>query len=77
MDQVDFLRECVIENQGVSKFRLIVGDLIAGGADREQLLSDLERIRAEFRSVGRDVIEDRVMEIMDFVVGWCGPHMKI
>lgn len=44
---------------------------------REKLLRDLEEIRAAFREAGQPDIEDVVLEVMDFVSGWCSPHMRI
>jgi hypothetical protein len=49
MDQVDYLRERVISETDILKLRLFIADLIAGGADREKVLSNLDRIRAELR----------------------------
>lgn len=43
---------------------------------REEILKDLEEIRIRFREAGHPEIEDVVLEAMDFVAGWCSPHMK-
>lgn len=77
MDQVEYLREKVTSETDLSKLHSIAVELIAGGADRKQVLADLDRIRVELRAAGEDEIEDRVMELMDFFVGWCAPHVRI
>jgi hypothetical protein len=44
---------------------------------RQELLDALEGVRADLRSQGREADEDMVMEVMDCLVGWCSPHMRI
>jgi hypothetical protein len=29
------------------------------------------------REAGREKDEDAVMDVMDFLVGWCSPHMRL
>jgi hypothetical protein len=29
------------------------------------------------RQAGREADEDMVMDVMDFLMGWCSPHMKL
>jgi hypothetical protein len=55
----------------------VATDLHERGADREKVLGALEIVRREAREQGRDEIEDVVMEVMDFVVGWSNPRMRI
>ncbi|MBI2760086.1 MAG: hypothetical protein HYX51_01505 [Chloroflexi bacterium] len=51
--------------------------LIAAGYDRQALAADLEHLRLELRRRKRDRAEDTVLEVMDFLVGWCSPHARI
>ena len=44
-------------------------------ADRRQVLNDLEQLRLVLREEGRD--EDVVLDVMDFVTGWCSPHQRL
>ncbi len=46
-------------------------------ADRDVVLAELEALRGELRRAGRDDAEDIVLEAMDFVVGWCSPHVRL
>jgi hypothetical protein len=62
--------------QPLTSMREIVADELARrDGDREGVLSDLEDLRAMARRDGLD--EDAVLDLMDFVSGWCSPHMKI
>lgn len=45
--------------------------------DREVVLAELEALRGELRRQGRSDAEDVVLEVMDFVVGWCSPHVRL
>jgi len=36
-----------------------------------------EQTRRQLREAGRDREEEVVLEIMDFLVGWCSPHMNL
>ena len=44
---------------------------------RDEVLAVLNELRQEFRDVGDARHEDAVLDVMDVVVGWCSPHMKI
>jgi hypothetical protein len=56
--------------------RAIVSDELARrGGDRTGILEELEELRGMVRREG--LSEDAVLDLMDFVYGWCSPHMKI
>jgi hypothetical protein len=46
-------------------------------ADRSVVLNELESLRGDLRSAGRADDEDVVLEVMDFVAGWCSPHVRL
>jgi hypothetical protein len=46
-------------------------------ADRDVVLGELEALRGELRQAGREDAEDVVLEVMDFVAGWCSPHVRL
>jgi hypothetical protein len=56
---------------------LVAAELRVNPESREDLLRELERIRMEFREAGHADLEDVVLEVMDFVTGWCSPHMRV
>jgi hypothetical protein len=51
--------------------------LFADGQTREAVLELFERARQQLRHADREAEEDAVMDVMDFLVGWCSPHMKL
>jgi len=60
-----------------SGLRALVQELLAQGADPASIEAELERVREELRTAGREDTEDAVLDVMDFLTGWCSPHMKI
>jgi len=44
------------------------------GIKREQAYAFLEGLRA---NVSEEALEDRILEVADFVAGFCSPHMKV
>lgn len=56
---------------------LVENELHERHADREVILAELEALRGELRRSGREDTEDVVLEVMDFVAGWCSPHVRL
>jgi hypothetical protein len=56
------------------ELREAVINLRAEGVDKETLLSELSQFRNHTDS---DETEDVVLEVMDFLAGFCSPHMRI
>jgi hypothetical protein len=54
-----------------------VQSLQAQGQDQAAILDLFEQARHYLREAGRESEEDVVMEVMDFLVGWCSPHMSL
>ncbi len=71
----------VANNTPPASLALILRDLanaaLATGYAREQLTEDFEELRAHFKHQGEEEREDAVLEAMDFLYGWCSPHMKL
>jgi len=44
---------------------------------RDEVVAALEEAMLGLRAAGRDDEEDVVTNAIDFVVGWCSPHMRI
>lgn len=61
----------------LDSLRSSVDRQLRAGATREQILSELEELRAALRRDDREADEDIVLEVMDFVTGWCSPHVRL
>jgi hypothetical protein len=61
----------------VVELRSLIVHLLGDGRPRETILQLFEAAREEMRQTGREVDEEVVMDVMDFLVGWCSPHMKL
>lgn len=56
--------------QSEETLREVVREGLRGGAAEADLMADLEAIRNELS----EEIEDQVLNVMDLLIGWCGPH---
>lgn len=50
---------------------------LAAGVPRQEVLDQLEALRYELRETGTEGQEDAVLDVMDFVSGWCSPHVRL
>ncbi len=57
--------------------RVVAEDLQRPDADRETVLAVLDWIRKQMREQGREADENAVMDVMDYVLGYCNPRMSI
>ncbi|MEO5965069.1 MAG: hypothetical protein ABIR11_06355 [Candidatus Limnocylindrales bacterium] len=60
----------------VLRLHAVVKDGLASGMTREDVISDLERLRAEVREDDPQH-EDVILDVLDAVVGWSSPHMAL
>jgi Uma2 family endonuclease len=61
----------------VNRLHSLVLRLSSQGQTKATILDLLEQARRQLRQAGREADEDAVMDVMDFLVGWCSPHMKL
>ncbi len=64
-------------SQPLMQLRATVSALLDQDWTRDELLEQLEAFRETLALAGRDNDEDAVLEAMDFLVGWCSPHLKV
>ena len=57
--------------------RDVARDALAQGYEKDALIEDFESVRAQLDEQGDEEREDAVMEVMEFLYGWCSPHMKV
>jgi len=61
----------------LQRLRELMQRFLAQGMDRHALLDLLERNRKPLRDAGREADEDLLLEVMDFLAGWCNPTNKL
>jgi len=57
--------------------RDVVAELLAAGTDRARVQEQLEAFRIRLREQNREHDEDTVLEVLDFVTGWCSPDQRL
>jgi hypothetical protein len=43
----------------------------------DTVYAEFEQVRQRLREAGREDEEDAVMDVMDFLTGWCSPHARL
>ncbi len=61
----------------VGTLRSLAEQMITHGKREASVLEFFEAVRARLQAENRAADEDAVLDAMDFVTGWCGPHMRI
>jgi hypothetical protein len=59
------------------ELRKLTQCLLAQGNSAQTLLDQFERMRQGLRATGRQEDEDAILDVMDFLTGWCSPHMLL
>ncbi|KHD08156.1 hypothetical protein PN36_27630 [Candidatus Thiomargarita nelsonii] len=73
-DKLSVLTEALQKNSPIEKLEQIVKDLLGKGYSKESILAEFE----DFRETTTDEdYEDVVLEVMDFLTGWCSPHKRL
>lgn len=71
MARIDQFR-AELASEGLDGLRRAAEHELRAGTPRDQLIMRLE----ELRSGLSDSNEDAVLEVLDFVTGWCSPHVR-
>jgi hypothetical protein len=61
----------------LDSLRMTVKSLVESGYDRAELIARLEEFRKTLQQQGLEDEEDVVLQVMDFLVGFCSPHMRL
>jgi hypothetical protein len=59
------------------KLRALAIEHLETGLSRDEMLKALRALREQYRVDGNERAEDLVLDTMDFVTGWCSPHVRI
>lgn len=77
MDTISLFKAALATDQPVQELRNAVQNLLHQGAARNDLLLHMEALRNQLQKDQREADEDAVLDVMDFLVGWCSPHMEL
>lgn len=64
-------------SQPVERLRELALEHLRQGRDHSAVLAEFESARQHLREVGREQEKDAVMDVLDMLLGWCSPHMKL
>jgi hypothetical protein len=73
----DRLTEALRSGDPTTSLSEAVRMLVAQGHKRATLYTELEQLRESLAATGRESEEDAVLDVMDFLSGFCSPHMRI
>jgi hypothetical protein len=71
------LHEALDAPEATLKVRDLVLSELEDGVSRSEVLGQLESLRIALRGSGQEEAEDVVLDVMDFVGGWSGPHVRV
>ena len=73
-DELSVLKEALQQSSPIEKLEQIVKDLLNKGYSKENILAEFESFR---KTTTNEDYEEVVLDVMDFITGWCGPHKSI
>jgi ribosomal protein L13 len=69
--------DAIATSEPVLRLREVVRGMLAQGQSKEDVLAELDRFRGTLHQARQEAAEDVVLDVMDFLVGWASPHMKV
>lgn len=73
----DRFEQALSAEHPLGALRSLALDWVQRGQSRETVLAAFERQRQHLREAGQEQAEEVVMEVMDFLTGWCSPHVRL
>ena len=73
-NELSVLTEALQQSSPIEKLEPIVKDLLDKGYSKESILTEFESFR---KTTTDEDYEDVVLDVMDFLTGWCSPHKRI
>lgn len=70
---IRLMRESVLEPSGFESLRRLVQDELDAGTPADELLAALETVRLAVDLTS----EEKVLDVMDLIVGWCSPSARL
>lgn len=77
-DEIARLASTEPYRRALAKIRDYAADILAEGYPREELYAELDRARGLLEKRGYpDEAEDPILDVMDFLVGYCSPDARL
>src|SRR5262245_23172202 len=73
----DSINQALRSSDPYRQLRSLVESLFAKGQSTDTVLTLFETTRRQLREAGRQSDEDVLMDVMDCLVGWCGPDARL
>jgi hypothetical protein len=73
----DLFEQALKSKEPLHELRSLASRLSSQGLDRAALIEKFEEVRQQLRKEDREADEEAVMDVLDFLTGWCSPHMKM
>jgi len=70
---IDEFRAALASEHRLEELRRAVEHELQAGVPREEIVARLEALRPGLS----DSDEDVVLDVLDFVTGWCSPHVRL
>lgn len=73
----EVIERALASRDPLQALRSLSQQLLAQGHSTAEVADFFEQARERFRAAGREADEDLLLDGMDFVTGWCSPHMRL
>ena len=73
-NELSVLTEALQQSRPMEKLEKIAKDLLGKGCSKENILAEFEYFR---ETMTDEDYEEVVLDMMDFLTGWCSPHKRI
>jgi hypothetical protein len=77
MSTTDELNAALVSADRLNSLRAAAESELQAGTPRERVIAQLEALGTVLRAAGREADDDVVLDVLDFVTGWCSPHVRL
>src|SRR5687767_9113212 len=69
--------QALLSADRVGELPRLAQKILDDGCQPDAVLTRFEQARQSLREADREADEDAVMDVMDFLSGWCSPHVTL
>ncbi len=71
------IEQALADSKPLEQMRSLVRQWQSRGERQSAIIDRLEHARLALHAADRDQDEDLIIEVIDFIVGWCSPHFRM